>query len=88
MQCWPSTALTFDNTINPTCSTRMQAKLVEAGAKSHAEATEEFYHAERDHTKAQHTVEEIEVCHAHILCSCADLIVVVLGSCAKEAQRR
>ena len=39
----------------------MQAKLVEEGARSHAQTTEEYYHAERDYTRAQHTVEEIEV---------------------------
>lgn len=40
-----------------------QAKLVEEGARSHAEANEEYYHAERDYTRAQYTVEEIEVWH-------------------------
>jgi hypothetical protein len=44
----------------------VQAKLVEEGARSHAEATEEYYHAERDYTRAQHTVEEIEVRRAPI----------------------
>lgn len=39
---------------------RRQAKLVEEGARSHAQSTEEYYHAERDYTRAQHTVEEIE----------------------------
>jgi hypothetical protein len=39
----------------------LQAKLVEEGARSHAQSTEEYYHAERDYTRAQHTVEEIEV---------------------------
>jgi hypothetical protein len=36
---------------------------VEEGARSHAQSTEEYYHAERDYTRAQHTVEEIEVRH-------------------------
>lgn len=48
--------------IKPLPASRMQAQLVEQGAKSHAEASEEYYHAERDYTRAQHTVEEIEVC--------------------------
>ena len=39
----------------------VQAKLVEEGPRSHAQSTEEYYHAERDYTRAQHTVEEIEV---------------------------
>ena len=43
------------------CMRRVQAKLVEEGARSHAQSTEEYYHAERDYTRAQHTVEEIEV---------------------------
>lgn len=38
-----------------------QAQLVEQGARSHAEASEEYFHAEREYTRSQHYVEEIEV---------------------------
>ncbi len=40
---------------------RRQAKLVEAGARSHREAYDEYYKAERHAQKTKHTVEEIEV---------------------------
>lgn len=44
-----------------------QALLVEEGARSHREASEEYYKSEREVTQARHTVEEIEVrflCHS------------------------
>ena len=41
---------------------RLQAKVVEAGARSHREAYEEYYKAERHVSHSKRTVEEIEVC--------------------------